>query len=144
EDANSTGWRINTAGSFNTFSDRRLKTNIRDANIPIDYTKLSQLKLQAFSFIDYVEALKKDDGKNKKKTARLKEKTQSIGYIAQDLKAVFPNAVMEDTLGGDGYLLLDHNQLLYSMLEVIANQEKRMQEMAVEIDLLQDQIERLK
>ncbi|MGB2404227.1 MAG: hypothetical protein ACPIA1_02715, partial [Flavobacteriaceae bacterium] len=68
----------------------------------------------------------------------------SIGYIAQDLKAVFPNAVMEDTLGGDGYLLLDHNQLLYSMLEVIANQEKRMQEMAVEIDLLQDQIERLK
>jgi hypothetical protein len=62
-------------------SDRRIKTNIEDADTQICYNVIKTLKLKRFQYdVSYAE------------TCKIKDRNM-LGWIAQDVEPVFPKAV---------------------------------------------------
>jgi hypothetical protein len=62
-------------------SDRRVKTNIEDANVQMCYDNVKQLKLKRFSYDPSYAFIRNIQDRN------------MVGWIAQDVETVFPKAV---------------------------------------------------
>lgn len=107
------------------YSDKRLKENIKELS-PV----LSQIKkLNSYTY-NYNDILYK--GYNDKDKAKIK-KTQ-YGFVAQELKDIFPELVLTDD--STGYLKVNY----VSMIPILAQAIK---EQIVTIDNLQDQVSSL-
>lgn len=88
------------ANSWQTYSDRRYKTNIQTISGALDKV----LALKGVSF-------------NWKKTGR-----KSIGFIAQDVREVLPEIVDEDA---EGYLSVDYSRVVPVLVEAVKTQNSR-------------------
>ena len=95
---------------YPTSSDKRLK-NIKGENkAGLEEVK----KLNVFDF-----TFKKDD-----------KKIPHVGVIAQDLKKIFPNAVVE---GEDGYLQIRHEDMFYAVINAIKQLDKVIEALIAEV-----------
>jgi len=86
------------ANSWQTFSDRRWKTNIKPIDNALD--KLNQINGVYFNW--------KNTGK------------RSIGFIAQDVQKVLPEIVNKDS---NGYLSLDYSKVTALLVNAVKEQE---------------------
>jgi len=105
------------AQNYLTFSDIRVKTNIKSCE-----DKISLLKdLHGVSY------LYNFDGINS-----VKDQNQQMhyGFIAQDLQKIFPELVYTDELG---YLSVDYTSLIPILLEAVNNQAKAIDQLKFEI-----------
>jgi hypothetical protein len=91
-------------GSWQSYSDRRLKMNITEANVDQCYEIIKKLPLQRFEFVpEYV-------------TTTAVRDTNVVGWIADDVEDVFPKAVTTTTAFGVRDLKsLDVDQLYKTM-----------------------------
>ena len=68
--------------------------------------------------------------------SRLDEQ-EHVGLVAQDVQAVIPEAVTENS---KGYLLVDNDPIIWSMLNAIKEQQALIQKQQAEIDRLTRQV----
>jgi len=108
-----TGGVINTFGGTGTWmdsSDRRLKNIGGESTDGLD--KIRELKIYNFT-------LKKD-----------KEKTPQVGVMAQDLRKIFPNAVIKSE---KGHLMIRKDDMFYAMVNSIKQLDKIVQNLAIQL-----------
>jgi hypothetical protein len=93
-----------TTSTWATGSDERIKTDIQSANLHTCYETIKTIDLKYFRWNFPIESnVSVDD-------------THSLGFIAQDVKAVFPNAVFEsNSYGFTDFLSLNTDQILKAM-----------------------------
>jgi hypothetical protein len=96
-------------GSYNSYSDRRLKKNIEDISPVLD--KVLQLKAKKYQFIDAGETTKK-----------------STGFISQEVVDLFPELVHSaKRTAEDPTLYLSLNYAGFSVIAIKAIQEQQQQ-----------------
>ena len=112
-----------------TCSDARFKKNVEDIDSPIE----NILKLRGVNFdwrADEFEDRQFDDGRQ-------------IGFIAQEIKEVLPEVVIE---GVDGYYAVDYSRLTPILVEAIKEQQKTIDQLRVKVsenDRLKDRLSSL-
>jgi hypothetical protein len=98
------GARKLSTTTWTTGSDQRIKTDIQSANLLTCYDTVKSIDLKYFKWNFPVESNVSVDDKH------------SLGFIAQDVKAVFPNAVFEsNSYGFTDFLSLNTDQILKAM-----------------------------
>lgn len=126
---------IATYGTLRISSDKRLKTEIKPMEGCLD--KLA--KLNGVSYLKSVpESHNSTDEKTleglneiKRETIKAQMKnteaaTESMGFIAQDLQAVFPELVKQDK---DGYLNVDYISIIPVLVEAMKEQQAQIEEL---------------
>jgi len=109
-------------GSWGTYSDRRLKTVEGNFN-----SGLSQiLKLRPVRY-HYSEG----------NAMGIRDTEQHVGLVAQQVQAVIPEAVTENS---KGYLLVNNDPILWSMLNAIKEQQALIHEQQAQIARLTRQV----
>ena len=106
-------------------SDKRLKTNISVLNE--DIYDLSSLKGVSYNLIPQVVNDEIND--NDEKVVREENKPDNrihYGFIAQDVKEVFPELVYEDD---NGYLGIDYVSFIPLLVEAYKKQEQKIEEL---------------
>ncbi len=106
---NSTDGTVVVSGNLTVSSDMRLKDNIQ----PLGDTMINILKLDAKSYT--------------------REGREEIGLIAQDVKSVYPELVVED---GNGMLAINYQALSAILINGIKDQEARIQKLEMLVKIL--------
>jgi hypothetical protein len=103
-DLSGDGARKLTTTTWLTGSDERIKTDIQSANLQTCYDTIKSIDLKYFKWNFPAESnVTVDDN-------------HSLGFIAQDVKKVFPNAVSEtNSYGFTDFLSLNTDQILKAM-----------------------------
>lgn len=121
-------------GAYNNISDSRLKTNIS----PITNVIAGILQLQPVSY---------DWKKTEYPQFQFDDKRQ-IGFLAQDLEKIFPEAV---TLGSDGFYTISYSTLIPVVVQAIKEQQQQADDLKKEnrqlktnMEMLQQEIETIK
>ena len=130
------GARKLTTTTWTTGSDQRIKTDIQSANLLTCYDTVKSIDLKYFKWNFPVESNVSVDDKH------------SLGFIAQDVKAVFPNAVFEsNSYGFTDFLSLNTDQILKAMYgalrQTMADKESletKLQTARNDIDLLESRL----
>ena len=118
----------NPTGSplWSTVSDKRIKENIEKASYDKCYDSINKLELYRFNYIRDFNNINKD--------------LKQLGYIAQEVKDIFPKAVSaeqfyNDNLSIPDLLTIDIAQINYSLygtvkklIEIDNNKEKRLKQ----------------
>ena len=112
-------------GSWGTFSDRRLKD--LDGDFHAGLSEI--LKLQPVRY-----RYKQDNGMG------INDREEHVGFVAQDVQKVIPEAVSENS---KGYLLVNNDPILWTMLNAIKEQQQQIREQREQIRTQQQQIARL-
>lgn len=111
------------ATAWDTYSDKRLKTNIK--LIPNSLDKLSQINGYYYNW--------------KKST----DKTVQVGVMAQEVREVLPEVVTED---GEGFLAVDYSKITALLIEATKElkeeKDKEIKALKEEVDLLRKMIEK--
>jgi hydroxymethylpyrimidine pyrophosphatase-like HAD family hydrolase len=110
---------------WSTVSDKRIKENIEKASYDKCYESINKLELYRFNYIKELNNINKD--------------IKQLGYIAQEVKDIFPKAVSSqefhnDNLSIPDMLSIDITQINYSLygavkklIEIDKNKELRIQ-----------------
>jgi hypothetical protein len=113
----------NPTGSplWSTVSDRRIKENIEKASYDKCYESINKLELYRFSYIKELNNINKD--------------LKQLGYIAQEVKDIFPKAVStqefyNENLSISDMLSIDVTQINYSLYGAV----KKLMEMYNDIE----------
>ena len=130
----SSSYKLDIAGTtrswgYYTYSDERLKTNI----VPIKNSLNKVLQLEAVSYIynfsldKYSKTSSEDLDEIKRNTIAVDNKIDSdnkehIGFVAQDLEQILPQAVIEDE---KGYLSINYNEIIPLLVGSIKEQQER-------------------
>ncbi len=120
-DLNVNGAAFCSSGSW-TGSDKRFKKDIK--KIENVSEKLNKLNAYSYNF-------KTEEFKNKNF-----DKTEQIGFIAQEVQQVFPQLVKEDK---QGYLAVNYQGMVPVLLEAIKEQQKNIDELKKQVEELQKQ-----
>ena len=112
----------NNSSSWSTTSDRRLKKNIVDNNEGLN--KLTQIQVRNFEYrtADEVTELPKDQV--------IKKSGVQLGAIAQELQAVLPDCVKEESTG---VLTVDSDNLTWYLINAV-------KELKAELDALKAKV----
>jgi hypothetical protein len=119
----------NPTGSplWSTVSDRRIKENIEKASYDKCYESINKLELYRFSYIKELNNINKD--------------LKQLGYIAQEVKDIFPKAVStqefyNENLSISDMLSIDVTQINYSLygavkklMEMYSDKKERLQKL---------------
>jgi hypothetical protein len=108
------------ANSWNTFSDRRWKTDLQKVENPLK--KINSITGYYYKWIDKVDT------------------TAHFGVMAQDVEAVLPEIVSADD---DGYKSVDYSKLSALLIEGIKEQNKKIEKLNTENDFMRDQIKEI-
>jgi len=101
-DMSTDGARKLTTTTWSTGSDKRIKKDIESANLQMCYDTVKSIDLKYFKWNFPVEIIPDDK--------------HSLGFIAQDVKEIFPNAVSEsNSYGYSDFLSLNTDQILKTM-----------------------------
>jgi hypothetical protein len=125
----------NPTGSplWSTVSDRRIKENIEIASYDKCYESINKLELYRFNYIKELNNINKD--------------IKQLGYIAQEVKDIFPKAVStqefyNDNLSISDMLSIDITQINYSLygavkklIEIDNNKEMRIKMIEYLLDI---------
>lgn len=106
-------------GTWDVFSDQRLKNIKGNFNTGLK----AVMRLQPLRY-EY-----KPDN-----VLKLKSEGQHIGFSAQTLKEIIPEAV---TMSSDGYLMVKSDPILWTMLNAIKEQQQQIAELKAEVRKLQ-------
>jgi hypothetical protein len=93
-------------GSWGTYSDARLKTLHGDFNAGLSEI----LKLHPIRY-----RYKEDNGMG------IRDRDEHVGFVAQDVQRIIPEAVTENN---KGYLLVNNDPILWTMLNAIKEQQR--------------------
>jgi hypothetical protein len=115
--------------SIYSFSDRRLKTNLRVWNESA-LTKIMNLNAYRYD-MDPEKFINSPEGKIEVLTKEAKNK---IGFIAQELLTEFPEVVT--TVPGTEYLAVDYGMMIPVLLEAIKEQQKLIEELQKNVEEL--------
>jgi len=113
-------------GTFGACSDLRYKTNFREISQALD--KIESLRGIYFNW-------KQEEFPEK----RFAEGNQ-IGFIAQELKEVLPEAVAQDK---DGYYMVDYGRLTPLLVEAMKEQQKTIENLNGKLEKLEDLVQKL-
>jgi len=112
---------------WSTVSDRRIKENIEKASYDKCYESINKLELYRFSYIKELNNINKD--------------LKQLGYIAQEVKDIFPKAVSSqefynENLSISDMLSIDVTQINYSLygavkklMEMYSDKKERLQKL---------------
>lgn len=106
------------ANSWQTFSDRRWKTNIAVIDSPLE--KLENINGYYYNW---------KDGK---------DKSTQVGVIAQEVEEVLPEIVSTDD---DGYKSVDYSKLAPLLIEAIKEQQRTIDELKNVNETLQNKLD---
>jgi hypothetical protein len=133
---------VNSAGSayWNTYSDQRIKENIKKSNLKICYDNVKNINLYRFNY-------KKELGKGTQI-----DKTQ-LGFVAQQVNQHFPKSVhrnkqrLEDKREVPDLATIDINQVNYTLfgavkqlMKVVEKQSKRIKKLEEMLGIVDDDI----
>ncbi|MBI4178903.1 tail fiber domain-containing protein [bacterium] len=113
-------------GTWNTFSDVRLK----DIKGQFAAGSEALMKIHPVRY-----SYRKDNG------AGLRDHSEKVGLIAQEVAEAIPDAVYSNN---QGYLMLKSDPIIWAMLNAIKEQQVRMDAQSVEIEALKEEIGVLK
>jgi hypothetical protein len=114
-----------TDGSYNTASDRRLKTNITELETVLP--NLMQLKPSRYEYI-----------------ANNPDKKQSIGFVAQEVEPLFPELVVKvEDERSKGTLAVKYGTFGVLAVKAIQEQQEVIEAQAQEIDELKKRLEKI-
>lgn len=136
-------------GSYLTSSDFRLKSDIKSLSGCLgkvgllagkSYMKSSMPfnKQEEVNKLVKIGKIKKADANNALKVMMANEKSperREYGFIAQDVKAIFPELVFEDS---DGYLSINYNGLIPVLVEALKEQKQIVENQSAEIKKLKN------
>ena len=114
-------------GPYLNLSDSRLKTNIA----PITHALPGIIQLQPVSYDWKKEAYPQFNFDNKRQ----------IGFLAQELQKIFPEAV---TLGADGFYTIAYSELIPVVVQGIKEQQQQIESLKTAIEVLLKEIEAIK
>jgi len=120
---------IHKAGTLLLTSDKRVKENFRSIDKPL--SKILQMDGLKYDFISTVPDSMKDE-KEKEKRKRLEK--DKLGFIAQDLQSILPEAVFYDD-GADKYYI-DYIAVIPVIVEAMKEQQEQIGLLESEIELL--------
>ena len=112
-------------GSWGTYSDRRLKT--LDGSFDSGLSQILKLHPVRYRY-------------NKENALGIQDAEEHIGLVAQDVQAVIPEAV---TKNRKGYLLLNNDPIIWSMLNAIKEQQALIHQQREQIKVQEAEIVRL-
>jgi hypothetical protein len=112
-------------GSWGTYSDRRLKT--LDGSFDSGLSQILKLNPVRYRY-------------TKENALGIRDSEEHVGLVAQDVQEVIPEAVTENSRG---YLLLNNDPILWSMLNAIKEQQGLIRQQQEQIRAQQAQIMRL-
>jgi hypothetical protein len=141
------GWRISTAGVFTLSSDRRLKRNITPLTDDNILDKLSLLEIVSYKWKPSTPEKEFKNG-----VLRKKYQERHLGYIAQDVKKIFPDVVEKTT--EDSYFTIKREDLttyfhlgVQELIKQNKDQKTQIEAILLEVDTLKrekiDLMERL-
>ena len=141
------GWRISTAGVFTLSSDRRLKRNITPLTEVDILDKLSLLEIVSYKWKPSTPEKEFKNG-----VLRKKYQERHLGYIAQDVKKIFPDVVEKTT--EDSYFTIKREDLttyfhlgVQELIKQNKDQKTQIETILLEVDTLKrekiDLLERL-
>lgn len=107
-----------------TFSDERIKTNIKGIETPLDF--LLKLEGKQYDMTPINQGL----GKDKER----KEKKGEYGFIAQDFMKILPELVVQDSL--TGLYAINYIGVIPIMVEALKEQQAQIESMQKQIDKL--------
>ncbi|MBN2805685.1 MAG: tail fiber domain-containing protein [Prolixibacteraceae bacterium] len=110
-------------------SDKRLKENIRDIENPLDKI----LKLEGKKY-DYIPESSDTIGTEKEKAQKAKMKKDRLGFIAQEVKEIIPEAVVYEE--DEDLYYLEYNAIIPVIVEAIKAQQTQIDQMSEEIEKL--------
>lgn len=125
------------APSFLTSSDVRLKSNI--VTLEDYYTKLEDLNPVSYTYapIESDDLILDEESKNTLTTqteaAKAEANRTHFGFIAQEVREIFPNLVVEDE---DGMLSIDYNGFIPLLVDAVRNLTAKVKEQQIIIDEL--------
>ena len=120
-DLSTDGARKLTTTTWLTGSDQRIKTDIEPANLQTCYETVKALDLKYFKWNFPVETNIVPDDKH------------SLGFIAQEVKSVFPNAVSEsNSFGYSDFLSLNTDQILKAMYGALKKTMSDVEELEIQ------------
>lgn len=105
-------------------SDKRIKTDIEDANLDICYSNVKNIQLRRYSWLSNVD---------------LKDRTQ-LGWIAQEVETIFPKSVSTIPLSSDGFVdfkMLNSDQIYASLFGCVQKLQKMNEELHERIIVLE-------
>jgi len=109
-------------GSWGTYSDRRLKTV--DGSFNSGLSQILKLRPVRYRY-------------DKENALGIHDEQEHVGLLAQDVQKVIPEAVTENS---KGYLLLNNDPIIWTMLNAIKDQQKLIQQQQQEIARLKSQV----
>jgi hypothetical protein len=105
-DLSTDGARKLTNTTWTTGSDQRIKTNIEDANLDICYSNIKQINLKRFKWDSNIIGQVEDES--------------MLGFIAQEVKDVFPKSVkIISDYGFEDFHNLNTDQLIKSLFGAV-------------------------
>ncbi|GAB5417531.1 MAG: hypothetical protein Crog4KO_08030 [Crocinitomicaceae bacterium] len=109
---------IARANAWNTFSDRRWKTNL--VEIPNALEKIDSINGYYYNWIDRPDS------------------SLQVGVMAQEIEAILPEVVATDS---DGYKSVDYSKLTALLIQAVKEQQQEIQALKKENDTLANQNE---
>ena len=119
-------------------SDIRLKNNIKIIDNALD--KIMKIRGVEFDW----RWNDSEIADNYPLITRFKNKPHSIGIISQELESVFPEAIMQETIGEEGYQQIDYELLVAPLIEAVKELNIKVDENGEEIRQLIDENQKLK
>ena len=117
------GARKLTTTTWTTGSDERIKKDVQSANLQMCYDVVNTLDLKYFKWNFPAEIVPDDK--------------HSLGFIAQDVKEIFPNAVSEsNSYGYSDFLNLNTDQILKTMYGALKKTMSDVEELEIQIKSL--------
>ena len=113
-------------GSWGTYSDRRLKT--LDGSFNSGLSQIMRLHPVRYRY-------------NKGNALGIQDTQEHVGLVAQDVQAVIPEAVAENS---KGYLLLNNDPIIWSMLNAIKEQQKEIRDLKSELRATRQTLQKVK
>jgi len=112
---------ISTAGSFLSTSDERVKTDVVSANIDVCYDQIKNLPLRQFKWKEgYAPGLSNQD---------------TIGWIAQEVKEVIPQAVsIMPQAGYEDFHLVDLTMLVKTLYGSVQKLSKKVEDLEAKLE----------
>jgi len=98
---------FNATGNITAYSDKRLKKDILEVSDPL--SKISNIRGVTYTRVDTGE--------------------ESVGVIAQEVEAIFPELVVEKK---DGIKAVNYNGLIGLLIEAIKDQQKQIDKLKKE------------
>jgi hypothetical protein len=114
------------SGTTYHFSDTRLKENLRVIEKPLD--KLLQMNGVKYDFIKQNNDTISNEAERQKLEKMQKDK---LGFLAQDLEKILPEAVLYDE-DGDRYYI-EYNALIPVIVEAMKEQQAQIEELKSEL-----------